>query len=289
MCGVKLQDRIPGKGLRERLGLHTQNHFTSLCTLSGTTRMSRYQKVHFAIFWIFWSKMKITQADAPTVWMDCHPIQTNWCPHLCYPHHFMQDALTYTTLPIYPGLGQAPNMLACIPGGFIKHFNYLIFSFTYHNHCHDKVILNYLDMPSMTITNSNGLNVFLRTFPVAINCSYYCFCTVYIVMTANTCHSLTLNSHCSSSFTHSRRKPLGNSGIDILPTWCCCCCHYLINTILPVRAVVLLHHYVHGSQHSSESFSIVSEFVQSVFALGLGDITTCSQEINWVMHWYWDQ
>jgi len=26
---------------------------------------------------------------------------------------FMQDALPYTTLPIYPGLGQAPNMLAC--------------------------------------------------------------------------------------------------------------------------------------------------------------------------------
>jgi len=30
---------------------------------------------------------------------------------------FTQDALPYTTLPIYPGLGQAPNMLACIPGG----------------------------------------------------------------------------------------------------------------------------------------------------------------------------
>jgi len=31
---------------------------------------------------------------------------------------FTQDALPYTTLPIYPGLGQAPNMLACIPGGY---------------------------------------------------------------------------------------------------------------------------------------------------------------------------
>jgi len=35
------------------------------------------QKVHFAVFWIFWCKMKITQADAPTIRMDCHPIQTN--------------------------------------------------------------------------------------------------------------------------------------------------------------------------------------------------------------------
>jgi len=42
------------------------SHFMALWTLSGTTRVSQYQKVHFAIFWIFWCKMKITQADAPT-------------------------------------------------------------------------------------------------------------------------------------------------------------------------------------------------------------------------------
>jgi len=73
----------------------------------------------FAIFWIFWSKRKITQADAPTIWMDCHPIQTNWHPTSAIPSIFTQDALPYTTLPIYPGLGQAPNMLACIPGGLV--------------------------------------------------------------------------------------------------------------------------------------------------------------------------
>jgi len=69
----------------------------------------------------FLEQNKITQADAPTIWMDCHPIQTNWCLHLCHPHHFMQDALPYLTLPIYPGLGQAPNMPACIPGGLVYH------------------------------------------------------------------------------------------------------------------------------------------------------------------------
>jgi len=31
----------------------------------------------------------------------------------------MPDALPDTTLPIYPGLGQAPNMLACIPGSLV--------------------------------------------------------------------------------------------------------------------------------------------------------------------------
>jgi len=37
------------------------------------------------MFRIFWCKMKITQAEAPSSRMDC---QTNWCPHLCHPHHF---------------------------------------------------------------------------------------------------------------------------------------------------------------------------------------------------------
>jgi len=45
------------------------------------------------------------------------PIPTNWHPNLCHPQHFMPDFLTGTTDPIYPGLEQAPNMLACIPGG----------------------------------------------------------------------------------------------------------------------------------------------------------------------------
>jgi len=31
----------------------------------------------------------------------------------------MPGALPDTTLPIYPGLGQAPNMLACIPGDLV--------------------------------------------------------------------------------------------------------------------------------------------------------------------------
>jgi len=59
---------------------NTHNHFTALWTLFGTTWVSWYQKVHFTIFWIFWFKMKIIQADTPTIRMDCHPIQTNCCP-----------------------------------------------------------------------------------------------------------------------------------------------------------------------------------------------------------------
>jgi len=56
--------------LKRQYYYYYYNHFMALWTLSGTTRMSQYRKVHFAIFWIFWCKMKITQADAPTIQMD---------------------------------------------------------------------------------------------------------------------------------------------------------------------------------------------------------------------------
>jgi len=96
-----LRRRSSEPSSRPLLRTHTQNHFTALWTLSRTTRVSWHQKVHFAIFWIFWSKTKITQADAPTICMDCHPIQTNWCPHLRHPHHFYAGC---------PSLHNPPNL-----------------------------------------------------------------------------------------------------------------------------------------------------------------------------------
>jgi len=50
---------------------------------------------------------------------DCHPSRLNGAPTSAIPI-FTHDALPYTTLPIYPGLGQAPNMLDCIPGDLIS-------------------------------------------------------------------------------------------------------------------------------------------------------------------------
>jgi len=64
----------------------------------------------------FLEQSEDNKGDAPTIRMDCHPILTNWRPNLCHAHHFTLDALPGTTLPIYPGLGRAPNMLACISG-----------------------------------------------------------------------------------------------------------------------------------------------------------------------------
>jgi len=84
---VALQ-RAERRMVRWMCGVKNKQPFTAVWTLSGITRVSWYQKEHFAIFWIFWCKMKITQADTPTIRMDCHPIQTNRCPNLCHPHHF---------------------------------------------------------------------------------------------------------------------------------------------------------------------------------------------------------
>jgi len=50
---------------------------------------------------------------ATTPRLICAPTST-------IPTIFMPDALSDTTLPIYPGLGQAPNMLACMPGGLVS-------------------------------------------------------------------------------------------------------------------------------------------------------------------------
>jgi len=54
-----------------------------------------------------------------------------WCPSRligapisAIPTIFMLDALPGTTLPFYPGLGQAPNMLACIPCGLVTVFKH---------------------------------------------------------------------------------------------------------------------------------------------------------------------
>jgi len=46
-----------------------------------------------------------------------NPSRLIGAPISAIPTIFMPDALPGTTLPIYSGLGQAPNMLACLPGG----------------------------------------------------------------------------------------------------------------------------------------------------------------------------
>jgi len=65
-------------------------------------------------YWIFMVQRKITQADTPT-------IRTNqWPTFVIAPFLRRMPFLPQPTLPLYPGLGHAPNMLACIPSGMVK-------------------------------------------------------------------------------------------------------------------------------------------------------------------------
>jgi len=57
---------------------------------------------------------KITEADTPTIRLGATPSGLIRDPPPLSPI-FMPNVHPATTLPIYPGLGQAPNMLACIP------------------------------------------------------------------------------------------------------------------------------------------------------------------------------
>jgi len=61
---------------------------------------------------------KITEAYTPTIRMGATPSGLISNPT----HHrpiFMPDAFPDAILPLYPGLGQASNMLACIPSGLV--------------------------------------------------------------------------------------------------------------------------------------------------------------------------
>jgi len=71
-------------------------------------------------------------------------------PTSTIPTIFTQDALPYTTLPIYPGLGQASNMLACILGG-------LVTVTTSPNE--KKCITSYKLQPTSTIEYSSGIPI----------------------------------------------------------------------------------------------------------------------------------
>jgi len=61
---------------------------------------------------------EISEADTLTIQMGTTPSGLISDPHLS-PPIFTLDALTAATLPIYPDLGQAPNMLACIHSGLV--------------------------------------------------------------------------------------------------------------------------------------------------------------------------
>jgi len=77
--------------------------------------VSQWQK---KIFWTFLVQGMFSEADTPTIRLGATPSGLISDPPPT-PPIFTPDALPAATLPLYPGLGQAPNMLACISSGVI--------------------------------------------------------------------------------------------------------------------------------------------------------------------------
>jgi len=94
----------------------TATHTTILRLFFRTTQVSRYQKKSFSGLY----GAREDNTGRHTVHLaGLHSIWTNSDPLPSSPI-FTPDALPAATLPHYPGLGQARNMLACIPSGMVQ-------------------------------------------------------------------------------------------------------------------------------------------------------------------------
>jgi len=86
-------------------------------------------------------------------WWNATPSRLIGARTSAIPTNFMQDAHPYTTLPIYPGLRQARNMLACHPTNSVKIWNDVPFWCWLNN-------LSWSCMQPITLSSSTA--IFLR-------------------------------------------------------------------------------------------------------------------------------
>jgi len=109
------------------------------------------------------------------------PSGLSGAPTTTIPTIFMQDALSDTTLPIYPYLGQAPDMLACIPSGLVLHKDtHVIISSLYSwlylgLHCAKDggLIARVCWAMSASLSLEAGISKPVSQYPVAFNAWHY--------------------------------------------------------------------------------------------------------------------
>ena len=126
-------------GLYTRAQIHTHNRFYD--PFSGTTRVSWCQKKSSSVFSMV--QWKITEADTPIIQLGTTPSRLISDPPPS-PPIFTLDALPAATLSLHPGLGLAPNKLACIPSDMVLYtyaqintyfcFNGLFWSYSRTDH-----------------------------------------------------------------------------------------------------------------------------------------------------------
>ena len=91
---------------------HTQPSYGPFQELPGWAG-ARRNLLHFVV------QGKITEADTLTTQVGATPSGLISDPPPSSPYFFTPDALPAATFPLYPGLGQASNVLACIPCGVV--------------------------------------------------------------------------------------------------------------------------------------------------------------------------
>jgi len=111
---LRLSSEVLFRGTKPSLKQHTHNHFIALFFWDYRREPVSEENILLD----FYGAMEDNRGRHTNHPAEHHSIQTNQRPPPTAPI-FTPDALPATTVPLYPGLGQAPNMLACIPSAVI--------------------------------------------------------------------------------------------------------------------------------------------------------------------------
>jgi len=110
---VKCKSLSRHNEMNSNANIYTHNHFMAL--FPGPPRSAGARRNLLLGFMV---QGKITEADTLTIRLGTTPSRliSNSPPSS---PHFYAGCPSCRNPPIYPGLGQAPNMLACIPSGLV--------------------------------------------------------------------------------------------------------------------------------------------------------------------------
>jgi len=118
--GIVKEGCIPGlevkSGMEVKSRTHTQPFYSSLDFVRDNPGELVPEGTFRHILDFLLQNEDNTGRHTPTIQMDCHPSRLIGAPISAIPIIFTPDALLGTTLPIYHGLEQALNMLACTEG-----------------------------------------------------------------------------------------------------------------------------------------------------------------------------
>ena len=192
--------------------------------------------------WIFCSKMKITQADAPTIRIDCHSIMTNWCPNLCHPHHFYAGCPSWYNPPNLSWLGTGTKY-AGLHTWWLGWLNYK--KTKEINDMMDITVLHYnkaVDAPWSRISRFQLTMLTLTLLSEKSN-AVLAYCT--------NCHVHTQQHHNAQHTTHCRNMR-------------CTCCHSKMQKQHWIFDYLSVNWNVHFTGHNWQLYGVLSSLCNAL-------------------------